>query len=103
MTLNGGLAEQIDRIRVGSGRVGAHARVRFQALASAHQKHLLCRHHAAFPLDRLLQLGHAARKKFIKHARSIKIGKLDVYIEWRIFFVERESARFSLVNRNVKR
>lgn len=67
LALNGGLAEQIDRIRVGSGRVGAHARVRFQTLASAHQKHLLRRYHAAFPLDRLLQLGDAATEKSIMH------------------------------------
>lgn len=63
MALNGGLAEQIDRIRVGSGRVGAHTRGRFQALASAHQEHLVRRDHAAFSLDRFLQLGDTAQKK----------------------------------------
>lgn len=62
MALNGGLAEQIDRIRVGSGRVGAHTRGWFQAFASAHQQHLVRRDHAAFPLDRFLQLGDTAQK-----------------------------------------
>lgn len=63
VALNGGLAEQIDRIRVGSGRVGAHTRGWFQAFASAHQEHLVRRDHAAFSLDRFLQLGDTAQKR----------------------------------------
>lgn len=63
--LDGALAEQVDRIRVSSGRVGAHTCVWFQTLASAHQQHLMRRHHPAFPLDRLLQVGDAAQKKCV--------------------------------------
>lgn len=62
VALNSGLAEQIDRIRVGSGRVGTHTRVWFQAFASTHQEHLVRRDHAAFSLDRFLQLGDTAQK-----------------------------------------
>ena len=62
VTLDGGLAEQIDRIRVGSGRVGAHTSGWFQAFASAHQEHLVRRDHAAFFLDRFLQLGDTAQR-----------------------------------------
>lgn len=71
--LNGSLAEQIDRIRVGSSRVRAHACIGFQALASAHKQHLMRRYYTAFPLDRLHQLAHATHKKLITHKWATSI------------------------------
>lgn len=63
VALNGGLAEQIDRIRIGSSRVRAHTSVWFQTFASAHQQHLVSRYHTAFPLDRFLQLSDTAQTR----------------------------------------
>ena len=77
VTLDGGLAEQIDRIRVGSGRVGAHTSVWFQAFASAHQEHLVRRDHAAFSLDRFLQLGDTAQMSNKKKKKKWKYSNHD--------------------------
>lgn len=59
LALDGGLAEEVDGIGVGAGRVRADPGVRLQALAAAHQQHLLGHRDAAFSFDRLLQLRHA--------------------------------------------
>ena len=86
VTLDGGLAEQIDRIRVGSGRVGAHTSVWFQAFASAHQEHLVRRDHAAFSLDRFLQLGDTAqmsnKKKKKKNENTAIMIKSRTLYRW---------------------
>lgn len=74
MTLDGGLAEEIDRIGVGSGGVGAHTGVGFEAFAATHEQHLMSSHNAASSFDRFLQFGDAGRiVRFVEEFLSAKI------------------------------